>query len=142
MIIKRKEIWQQARELVQHWERLTRAIDEAVSQNEIERLVALLDKRQQISKQLDSLRKVHKIPSWTAGAALDDPPDLTSIKEDVASLFQDLLKEDQRIVKGLQKKAASLKKDIRRLKRTKEANHAYHGPKTTPPAGSFIDTKK
>ncbi len=142
MIIKRKEIWQQARELVQRWEKLTRAIGEAVSQNEIEKLADLLDQRQQISRQLDSLRKVHKIPSWTEGSAPDDPPDLASIKEDVASLFQCLLKEDQSIIHKLRKKTASLKRDIHRLQRTKAANHAYHGPKTPPPAGSFIDTKK
>ena len=142
MIIKREKIWQQARELVQHWERLTRAIGETISQNEIEKLAVLLDKRQQISQQLDTLREVHKIPSWTAGATPNDPPDLASIKEDVASLFQDLLKEDQGIIEELQKRATSLKKDIHRLQRTKEANHAYHSPLTKPPTGSFIDTKK
>jgi L-serine deaminase len=142
MIIKRKEIWQQARELVQHWEKLTRSIGEAVSQNEIEKLAALLDQRQQISEQLDALREVHKIPSWTEGSAPDDPPDLASIKEDVAAIFQSLLKEDQGIIQELQEKAASLKKDIHRLKHTKTANHAYHGHTTKPLAGSFIDTKK
>mgnify|MGYP001240654750 FL=1 len=139
---KTKDVWSEAWNLVQRWEKLTREIEESVSRNEMEKLASLLDERQQLSDQLDALKTAHKITSWTNGAAPGDPLVLAGIKDEVALIFQRLLVEDQRIIQELQQKMSSLKQEIHNLHQTKAAHHAYQGPQGPPPEGSFIDTKK
>ncbi len=53
---KTKDVWSEAWNLVQRWEKLTREIEESVSRNEMEKLAPLLDERQQLSDQLDALK--------------------------------------------------------------------------------------
>jgi hypothetical protein len=139
---KTKEVWSEALNLVQQWEKLTREIGESVSRNKMEKLVSLLNERQQLSDRLDALRAAHNITSWTNGAAPGDPLVLAVIKDEAALIFQHLQIEDQRILQEMHAKMNSLKQEINHLHQTKAAHHAYQGPQCPPPSGSFIDTKK
>jgi len=128
--------WKEARDLLLHWEALTREMGERLPDSPGSFLLALLAQRRELSRRLDALKEEYGIATWIQGGE-----GCSLMQQEVAAIGRRLLAEDERIRRDVQHKMDTLREQVDRLRQTRIAARTYSGCRRTV-KGAFIDARR